>query len=321
LNENIILYLDKLNPHMEKIILDLAGNDFDVRFLEPTIGKKGELKDADILIDTTFPCTKGIIDNCPKLKLIQRTGIGVDMIDMEYVTKRKIPVSVCKGFNSVSVAELVITQILALYRHLLDIDPLTKKGEWHTWTYRHDSYEISGKTVGVLGGGAIGKEVMKRIKSFDAHILYYDIFRMPEEKENELGARFVDLETIYKESDIITIHLPLMPETKGMIGNEQFKIMKKNAILINCARDFIVDQVALVEALKTGEIWGAASDIFAIDPVNEGIRSLNGVNLILTPHIGAATYDNYYRVYKFALENAAKVFSGNSPDGVINIRE
>ncbi len=316
---NILLYLDKLNPNMEKILLDLAGDKYDIRFLEPTLGKKGELKDADILIDTTFSCTKEIIDNCPNLKLIQRTGVGVDMIDMKYATKRGIPVSVCKGFNSVSVAELVISQILALYRHLVDIAPLTKKGEWHTWTYRHESYEISGKTIGVLGSGAIGKEVMKRLKAFDANIKYYDLFRMSEEKEKELGAEFVDLDTLYKESDIITIHLPLLPETKGMVGKEQFKIMKKNAILINCARDFIVDQDALVEALKTGEIWGAAADIFAIDPINEGIRSIKNSNLILTPHIGAATYDNYYRVYKFTLENATKVFNGKAANGIINI--
>lgn len=316
----MILYLDKLNSDMEKILLDLAGDDYNVCFLNPTIGKKGNLKDAEILIVTTFPCTKDIIDSCPNLKLIQRTGIGVDMIDMEYASKKGIPVSVCKGFNSVSVAELVILQILALYRHLVKVDPLTKKGEWHTWTYRHESYEISGKTAGIMGGGAIGKEVMKRLKGFDANIIYYDLFRMPDESEREYGAKLVNLETLYRESDIVTIHLPLLPETKGMIGKEEFKKMKKNAVLINCARDIIVDQEALVDALKSGEIWGAAADIFAIDPVNEGIRSLENANLILTPHIGAATYDNYYRVYKFALENADKVFNGESANGVINIK-
>lgn len=316
----MILYLDRLNPEMEKILIGLAGDDYNVCFLNPTMGKKGQLKDAEILIVTTFPCTQEIIDSCPNLKLIQRTGIGVDMIDMEHATKKGIPVSVCKGFNSVAVAELVILQILALYRHLVKIAPLTQKGEWHTWTYRHESYEISGKTVGIMGIGNIGKEVMKRLKAFDANIIYYDyLSRTADEIERKYGAKLVDLDTLYKESDIITIHLPLLPETKGMIGKEEFKKMKNNAVLINCARDIIVDQEALVDALKTGEIWGAAVDIFTIDPANEGIRALENANLILTPHIGAATYDNYYRVYKFALENADKVFNGESAQGIINL--
>ncbi|XBS70370.1 NAD(P)-dependent oxidoreductase [Acerihabitans sp. KWT182] len=161
----IALYLDKLNEHMERMLIKRCSEEIDVRFFNPTIGTKGDLKDADIFIDTTFKVTKNIIDAAPHLKLIQRTGIGVDMVDVAYANERRIPISVCRGFNSNAVAELTILDILSLYRRLTTLDSITKKGEWHTWTYRHESYEIMGKTVGVLGAGTIGCNVIKKSSS------------------------------------------------------------------------------------------------------------------------------------------------------------
>ena len=184
------LYLDKLNPHMEKMLLDRMPQGVDVRFLNPSTGRKGELRDADVLIDTTFQVTREIIDAAPKLKLIQRTGIGVDMVDMAYAKEKGIPVSVCPGFNSVSVAELAVLDMLALYRRISFMDARTKKREWHTWTHRHESYELTGKTVGVIGVGNIGRNVIKRVRSFDTTVLYYDPFHLPEEQEKELNISY-----------------------------------------------------------------------------------------------------------------------------------
>ena len=175
------LYLDTLNEHMERMILNMCPKEVDLRFLNPTVGKKGELKDADVLIVTTYKTTKDVIAAAPKVKLIQRTGVGVDMVDVAYAREKNIPISICKGFNATSVAELAILDMLALYRHIIDLDNKGKKKEWHTMTYRHDSYEIVGKTVGVVGGGTIGKEVIKRLAAFDAETIYYDVYPMPAE--------------------------------------------------------------------------------------------------------------------------------------------
>lgn len=304
------LYLDTLNEHMEKMILDMCPEDVELRFLNPTIGQKGELKDADVLIVTTYKTTKDIIAAAPNVKLIQRTGVGVDMVDVAYAKEKNIPISICKGFNSTSVAELAILDMLALYRHIIDLDNKGKQKEWHTMTYRHDSYEIVGKTVGVVGGGTIGKEVIKRLNAFDANIIYYDVFPMAEEDEKRLNCRRVSLDELLESSDIITLHAPLLDSTRGMIGREQLAKMKSNAILVNTARGALVDADALVEALREKKIWGAAFDVF--EP-GEPLFGVDLPNLIVTPHVGAATYDNYYRGYKLCLENSQRIGRGEAP--------
>ena len=304
------LYLDTLNEHMEKMILDMCPEDVELRFLNPTIGQKGELKDADVLIVTTYKTTKDIIAAAPNVKLIQRTGVGVDMVDVAYAKEKNIPISICKGFNSTSVAELAILDMLALYRHIIDLDNKGKQKEWHTMTYRHDSYEIVGKTVGVVGGGTIGKEVIKRLNAFDANIIYYDVFPMAEEDEKRLNCRRVSLDELLESSDIITLHAPLLDSTSGMIGREQLAKMKSNAILENTARGALVDADALVEALREKKIWGVAFDVF--EP-GEPLFGVGLPNLIVTPHVGAATYDNYYRGYKLCLENSQRIGRGEAP--------
>lgn len=310
----VVLYLDKMNEHMERMFLSNFGSDVDVRFLNPTIGEKGELEDADILIDTTFQVTQDVIDRAPKLKLIQRTGIGVDMVDVSYAQKKGIPVSVCKGFNSTSVAELAVADMLALYRRIPTLDQLTEKGEWHTWTYRHESYELVGKTVGIVGAGAIGQRVAKRVQAFDASVIYYDVYRLPEETEKKLGLTFRKLDDLIREADVVSLHLPLFPSTKGIIGAPQLAAMKKTAILVDTARDLLIDLDALVDALRAGEIMGAAIDIF--NPLTPGspLYGTEELNLILTPHIGAATYDNYDRVYKLCARNAQHIARGEEPE-------
>lgn len=317
---HMVLYTDQLNEHMEKMLIDLCPPDLDLRFLSPTIGKAGRIEDAETLFVTNYKITREIIDRAVHLKLIQRTGVGLDNVDVTYATEKGIPVSVCKGFNKVSVAELAILLMLALYRRIVPLDPLTKKGEWHTWTYRHESFELCGKTVGVIGAGAVGREVIKRLKAFETHIVYYDPFRLTEEMEHELGIQYAPLEEVLKQADIVTLHLPLLPSTRDLISIAQFKQMKRNAILINTARGPIVNQQDLVQALKSGLIAGAASDVFSSEPADpdDPLFKLKDCNLITTPHLGAATYDNYDRVFRFSLKNAQRVIADDYPEGVVN---
>ena len=156
------LYLDKLNAHMEKMLLERMPEGVDVRFLNPTTGQKGELKDADVLIDTTFQVTKEIIDSCPNLKLIQRTGIGVDMVDVAYAKEKNIPISVCRGFNSVSVAELAVAGIFALYPPGPLLGAPTQAGGGGTWAPPPQRSELTGQTGGVGGAGEIWPPILQR---------------------------------------------------------------------------------------------------------------------------------------------------------------
>ena len=184
---------------------------------------------------------------------------------------------------------------------------------WEDWTYRHDSFEIAGKTVGILGAGAIGRNVIRRVKAFDAKVIYYDVYRMSDEQEQQLGASFVDFDTLIKTADIISIHMPLLPETRGMIGEKQFDAMKRNAVLINTARGPIVDQDALYNALERHTIAGAASDVYEKMPAASDtplFRLGSDVNFIAMPHIGAATYDTYDRVFRLCLENVRRLSCG-----------
>ena len=149
------------------------------------------------------------------------------------------------------------------------------------------------------------------MKAFGTRVIYSDVFRMPTEEEEKLGCEYVPFDELIASADVITIHAPLLDSTRGMIGREQFARMKDSAILINTARSQIVDETALLEALREKKIWGAAFDVFEPDDPIFGLDE--GLNLITTPHIGAATYDNYYRVYKFSLENAQRIGRGEEP--------
>ena len=308
-----VLYIDRLNQAMEKMAIEMCPEDVKLTFLDPVKnGVKGVFEDADVLWNTTAKINRDIIDMTPKLKLIQRTGVGVDNTDVAYAREKGIPVSICKGMNAVSVAELAILHMMALYRRIVTLDNLGKKGEWHTWTYRLESFELLGKTIGVFGAGAIGREVIKRVKAFGTRVIYNDIVQMSPEDEKALGCEYVSFNDLIVQSDILTIHAPWLESTTGIIGKKQFEQMKRTAILVNTARSNIVNHEDLIDALENKLIMGAGVDVYEPEDPLHGIEA-QGLNLIVTPHIGAATFDNYDRVYKFCFENAQRIGRGESP--------
>ena len=168
------------------------------------------------------------------------------------------------------------------------------------------------KTIGIFGTGAIGREVIKRVKAFGSKVIYNDIMRMTAEEEKAFGCEFVNFDDLFTQSDIITIHAPWNESTNGIIGKAQFEKMKRTAILINTARAQIVKHEDLMDALKNKLISGAGVDVYDPNDPLHGIEA-EGLNLIVTPHIGAATYDNYDRVYKFCFENTQRIGRGETP--------
>ena len=312
MSENVVLYCEKLPTEgMETLIMELCPPELDLRFLYPVKhGKKGDFEDANYILASICKIGKVEIDRAKGLKLIHVPATGYNHVDLEYAKSKGIPVCNSAGENATTTAEFTIALMLACMRRLSQIDHLVKKGEWHSWTWRHDQYELRGKTVGIVGGGAIGKGVMQRLQGWECTLIYSDPYRMPIEKEQELHCEYVDLDTLLERSDVVSLHCPLTNETRGMMGAEQFKKMKKNAIIVNEARGAVIDDAALVEALRTGEIWGAALDVWEKEPLDPEDPLCKFEKVITTSHLGAATRETVIRCFSIGYNNILRAMKG-----------
>lgn len=313
-----VVYYDKRPAHIEEIFVECAKPNFDLTFYEPTAGVPGDITKADAILCHARGITKETIDAAPNLKIIQTAGIGFDSQPLEYAREKGIYICNCRNGASDCVAELDIGLMIAVSRRIVQLANETREGTWPNWKYRHDTYMITGKTVGVIGAGGIGRAVLKRCKAFDMKELYYDVVRMPEELEKELGAEYVSLDRLLEESDVVMLLVPLFPSTYHMLGEREFKKMKKNAILINDSRGECVDQDALVEALKNKEIWGAGLDVVYPEPLPADHPLLHMENVIVTPHLGSAARELMVDLFNFSCENVVKCLSGQRPDNIVN---
>ena len=271
-------------------------------------------EDADVIIPEHIKVDSEFLSKAKKLKFVQ-TGAGFDNVDIEACTKRGVWVSNAAGVNAIAVAEHVMAFIFSWYKniHYLDNYMKTKKDEKKL---SYSGSELVGKTIGIIGVGAIGQNVAKYCNTFGMRVLGYDIRKIDTAENIE----FVDLDSIYTKSDIITIHIFLNEKTKNMINGDVFKKMKKDAIIVNTARGPIIDEKALISALKNGDIGGACLDVFEKEPlaIESELRNFN--NVILTPHT-AGMPDGlkfHKRRYAFFLENIKKVIEGKIPDSALN---
>jgi len=244
-----------------------------------------------IIVRSATKVRKNIIDAGKNLKLVIRGGVGLDNIDIEYAKSKNIEVKNTPAAASESVAELAIAHMLSLARSLPIADKSMKEGKWEKKKF--EGTELYKKTLGIIGLGRIGREAARiGFYGFSMNILGYDPFV---KEVSDPPVKIVSLETILKESDYITLHLPLTPESKKMISAEQFKMMKKSAFLVSCARGGIVDEAALADALKNKMIKGAALDVFETEPPIKS-ELFDMENFLSTPHIGAQTFEAQERV-------------------------
>ena len=284
----------------------LKANGCEVKKLEAADGPieeqlKKEIVDADAVIAGLEDYTPELIASAKKLKVISRYGVGYDKVDVAAAREHGVAVTITPGANGDSVADLAVALMLDLARNVTVMDNSIKAKAQK----RPSGLEMWQKTLGIVGAGRIGQGVGKRCRGFDMKILAYDMFES-EAFQEETGAQYVDLETLLKESDFITIHSPLTPETENMISTEQFQMMKNTAIIVNTARGGIIDEAALYEALKSGEIRGAGLDA-TVDEPPYGSPLMELENCILTPHAGAATAEASSKMSYMAAENALAV--------------
>ncbi|MDP3804841.1 MAG: phosphoglycerate dehydrogenase [Candidatus Omnitrophota bacterium] len=247
---------------------------------------KKVIKDYDaLLVRSATKVTKDVINAADKLKIIGRAGVGLDNVDVEAASKKGVIVVNTPGGNTISTAEHTFSMMLALSRNIPQADLSMRNGEWERKKFM--GVELYGKTLGIAGLGRIGTEVAKRALSFEMKILAYDPY-LSAEKAKELGIELVDLNRIFKESDYITVHTPLTDETRHMISEKEFNLMKKGVRILNCARGGIIDEEALVKAIEAGKVAGAAFDVYEYEPPKDS-KLLSLDNVVLTPHLGAST--------------------------------
>lgn len=271
------------------------------------------LRDADALIVGTPKVTREMLLGS-KVKIIAKHGVGVDNIDLEAATELGIPVTITQGANSEAVAELTVAFIFALARGLVKSHlNLFQKREWSGVV----GVEVKGKTLGLLGFGAIAKEVNKRALALGMKTITYDPY-VSEKEILDRGAKAVSFDELLRESDFLSIHVPLTNETKGIIGEGELKLMKRTAFLINTARGGIVDEVALAKALKEGWLAGAALDVFEEEPPNLDSPLFRCENLIVTPHIGAHSIESVYRMNMMSAQSVIDFFEGKPLQYVVN---
>ena len=315
-----ILYFDKAPGEYRQVIESRVPDGFEVWYWEEMIASEQQekLPQADYLLVVSHKLNASLLTQAKQARYIQRTGAGVNNIDVETATKLGLPVCVLPGGNSTAVAELTILLILALYRNLVHVDHAMKQGRWPNWEFRPNSYEMDGKIHGLIGFGHIGREAAQRSRAFGTKIVYYDQYRVSAEVEREIGAEYVPLEDLLKQADIVSIHVPLLPSTRGLIGMDQLKSMKKNALLINVARGGIVNDADLYTALKDGIIAGAGIDTWESEPTTADNPLLTLDNVIAMPHIAAGTIDTFGKVIQLAFHNIVKAELDQRPDYVVN---
>ena len=276
-----------------------------------------EIGDADFLVVGLEPVDERVLAAAQRVKLVQRLGRGHSNIDLEAAERLGIPVAGMPDFNAASVAEHALMLMLALLRGVFESTLLIKAGRWPVReVVNHGVFDLAGRTVGVIGLGAIGRAVATRLLAFDARVLYTD---PAVEGGEDLEA--MPLEPLLRESDVVTLHVPLTPETRGMIGSRELGWMKRTALLVNTARGALVDEAALAEALQEGRIAGAGLDVFADEPLDREHPLRRCPNVLLTPHTAGQTREAMERMVAMMLENLERVAAGEpalypvSPEG------
>jgi len=310
-----VLVSDKLAQEGVDILKKVADVDIKTGLPEDELCKIIGDYDA-LVIRSGTQVTAKVLEAAKKLKIIGRAGVGVDNVDVPVATERGVIVVNSPGGNTLAAAELSVAMLLALARNIPQAFMSMKNKEWNRSKYTGN--EVYGKTLGVLGLGKIGQEVAKRCQVFGMKVLAYDPF-ISKEVAEQMGIDLVDLNDCLKRSDYITLHLPKNKETLGMISTKQFEMMKDGVRLVNVARGGIIDDDAMVAAIKSGKCAGAALDVYPSEPPDFSAELFDLPNVVTTPHLGASTEEAQTNVAIDVAEQIADVFEGRSARSAVNM--
>ncbi len=309
------IYPEAIAYLKEHVELDYASSDDGLtpeELLARIRGKQG------VVSQLTDKFTAEVIDQLDGVRVIANVAVGFDNVDVQAATRRKILVTNTPEVLTDTTADFAFALLMAAARRVVEGHHFVHSGQWTKW--RIDllvGQDVHHRTLGVFGMGRIGQAVARRGRGFEMRILYHDAVRAPEAVERELGAEFVSAERLLRESDFVSLHVPLLPHTRHMIGAEQFRLMKPTAILVNTSRGPVVDEGALAEALEKRVIAGAGIDVFEREPnVHPGLLKVE--NVVLAPHIASASVDTRRQMSMMAAENAVAALEGKRPPNLLN---
>jgi glyoxylate reductase len=316
------IYITRKLPNS---IVSQLIESFDVRMWEeedipvPREVLEKEVVDIDGLFCLlTEQVDKSLMEKAKRLSVISNMAVGYNNVDINEATQRGIQVTNTPGVLTETTADLTFALLMATARRIPESEDYLRNGKWKTWSpMQLTGLDVFSATIGIIGLGRIGEALVKRAKGFNMNVLYYNRSRKPD-KEQELGIQFSDLETLLKDSDFVCVMTPYTPETINLIGKKELNIMKQTGVLINTARGGIVNETALYEALKTGEIWGAGLDVFEEEPVTLNHPLLSLPNVVALPHIGSASIKTRMKMAELAAKNLSQGLQGKIPVNLVN---
>ena len=289
------------------ILKSVVPDGFEVKTLDEATYDNlvREAADADyLLVSGRLPIDEDVLSAAKHLKMIQRTGVGTEMLDLEAIKLHNIPVYVNAGVNARSVAEHTITLMLCCLKNIPQIDRNVKQGVWKKQQTGVGCNELYGKTVGLVGMGAIGRQVASYLNAFGAKVLYTDVCRAKQETEQQLSLTYIDsFSKLLPQVDILSFHCPLTSDNKEMLNVETISMMKDKTIVVNTARGKLIDPRALYVALKNGKLRAAALDVHYEEPLPQHYPIAQLDNVILTPHIGGLSYESFFQMMHDAMIN------------------
>lgn len=253
----------------------------------------------------------------PGLRIVANVAVGFDNIDVPACTRRSVAATNTPGVLDETTADFAWTLMMAVARRIGEGEQLARSGQWKGWNLDQlCGTDVWGKTLGILGFGRIGRAVARRALGFQMKVIYHDAIRAPESIERELRAEYREFRVVLAQSDFLSVHVPLLPETKGLLGVAQFALMKPTAFIINTSRGPVIDEAALVHALETGQIVGAALDVYEKEPlIHPGLLR---ANTVLAPHLASASLETRTKMACMAAENVVALLSGKRPPNLLN---
>ena len=315
MEKSIVLIVDGISAKTQAFTKKYISPDAEVIFSQgdaEVIEKY--LPQAKVLVTSTKGVPPEMLAQAPNCIYIQKYGAGVNNIAIPEATQRGIPVGNVPGANARSVAEGTLSLIMAVYRQVVKgHNALAQEGKWLKTVLRDNNHELSGKTVGIIGFGNIGKNLRQLLTGFGCTVLYYDVFRPTPEMEKELDVSYREVDDLMKEADVVTLHCPLTPETRHLIDARRLALMKEDAILVNCARGGVVDEAALLEALSQGRILGAGVDTYEKEPIDQTHPFCSLSNVVLSPHNGGGTVEAVEKVVIGGTDNINAMLAAGKP--------
>ena len=316
----LVLFLHGLDERLVDLVLSAAPSDLSINAMSrkaPHDEQDAAAREADFVMVYRAPMSETLLRGASRARLVQLLAAGYEEINVPLLNELGIPCANNGGANSKAVADQAVLMMLALYRRLLPVDRDVRSGNWNAGITGLNTFEMAGKTVGILGLGNIGREVARRVRAFEARVQYSGRTQLSAQLERSLDVRYVSLDELFASSDVLTLHCPLTPQTQGVVSRQRLAGMKPTSIIINTSRGQLVDEAALVETLQTGRILGAGLDSFEGEPIPADSALLALENVILSPHTGGTTSDTWVRRGAFAFRNIARVLGDRTPDSLV----